>query len=99
MSASSNSNIKGQTLIEFAFTLLGLSLMITYAGGLIRAQWQRSRCAYLAFENTHSQLMGSAIWTPENFKIKISQNPESFIGEANCENAHEKVELHSIQNP
>jgi len=86
----------GQTLIEFALSSTAVLLTLTAAGWVLRAHWDRARCAYLTFETTHAELIGKprvSIRVP----ILIQETPEGYEGSGACGKASEKVSLRKIE--
>ena len=48
----------GQALVEFAGACALLLATLLGCGSLLMAEWNRTRCAYLAFETAHALLTG-----------------------------------------
>ena len=50
---------EGQALVEFAIGLLLVTGVVAGAGVLLRAQWERFRCAREGFETAHARMIGA----------------------------------------
>jgi len=92
----------GQSLVEFLLGLIPVTLVLAGAVILLKAQWDRIRCAHLVFEKTHEQMIKGE--TPLSGPIGISgdaivaETPTGFIGKAVCGNSRERVELPKLEN-
>lgn len=51
-----NPRIIGQASLEFAISATVIAVLLSGAGWVLKAEWDRGRCAYLTFERTHSVL-------------------------------------------
>ncbi len=89
----------GQTTLELLISGSLVVLMLTGAGWVFRAQWNRAKCAFLVFEHTHARLVGSvSLQRPASYRISILDGPTDVIGEAQCKDAHEKVVFKKLEN-
>jgi hypothetical protein len=80
-----------ELLISSALILVTLS----GAGWVLRAQWDRTRCAYLAFEKTRAKLQGSEVaWSAQ---IRFRENADSLETQVTCGGATEKVSLKKLE--
>jgi hypothetical protein len=88
----------GQVLLELVFSAAGVALVLAGAGWVLRAEWQRARCAYVVFERTHERLVG----LPEqgvSVSVRVSERPGSVLGEGRCGGANERVEMAKLEGP
>jgi hypothetical protein len=76
---------------EFLLSLLFSLVAVTATAGLLRTEWDRTRCAYLTFEAAHARLTGApARLSPQ---IQVQAGPERVRGQGRCGQAREQVEL------
>ena len=64
---------------------------VTATAGLLRAEWDRTRCAYLTFEAAHARLTGAP--SEPRPQIQVQAGPERVLGQGRCGQARERVEL------
>jgi hypothetical protein len=88
----------GQALLEFVVSSVLCAIAICGTLIVFRDQWVASRCAYLIFEETHSQLTGRkhSLSHPE---VKVSDREEWIRGEgrSKCKNLSHPLELHKLE--
>ncbi len=86
----------GQTLIEFiCFSIISF-WTIGFAGAVLFQQWQRSQCAYFAFESTHARLTTRP---PPKTQVQIhfQEDSNQIRGTALCGKWIEEVELPRLE--
>lgn len=76
---------------EFLLSLLLSIIAVTTTSGLLRAEWDRTRCAYLTFEAVHAKLVGS--YLRPNPQVRVDAGNERVRGQGICGQAHEQMEL------
>lgn len=84
---------EGQTLVEFIFGLSTVLISVVLGGSILKAQWQRGKCAYLAFENTHAALVGKPQFS---ISVRIKETDSNVSGEAKCGNIEEKIQFNKL---
>ena len=87
-------------LSEASACLLVTVALISGAGALAGAQWRRTQCAYLVFEQTHAARLGRrapSIGMPSGFRI--IRGPDGIRGQARCGDALEEVFLPWLEEP
>jgi hypothetical protein len=82
-------------MTEFLLGLLLSILSVVAASGLLHAQWERARCAYLTYEAAHARLTGAA--TRLDPAIRVDEDGTAVRGYGTCDQAHEKVELPKLE--
>jgi hypothetical protein len=71
-------------------------LTLSGAGWVLRAEWDRARCAYLVFEVTHSKLVGApAPATPA--PVSVTDQGDSVVGHGVCGQSTETVRLPKLE--
>ena len=90
-------NCQGQTLLEFTFSMGLVLITLTGAGWLLKAYWDRTRCAYLVFETTHAQLVGRVLPRPFRLNITVGETSRSVEGKGVCGDVHEQVILNRLE--
>lgn len=86
----------GQTTLELSVTAALISITLVGAGWLIRAQWDRAKCAYLVFESTHATRAGRL--QKPSLLVSISTGDQEFTGVGLCGKARETVRLRKLEN-
>lgn len=90
------SNQSGQATLELSLSS-GLILVAVMAGSwLIKAEWDRARCAHLVFQKTHDQLTQER-HSPLRFEVKITESDQKVRGQKTCGKSVETVELPKLQ--
>ena len=89
---------RGQTLIELLYSLSTVVLSITAAGWLLKIEWDRGRCAYVVFEQTHAQVSNSPpISVGQDYggpiQVQTQASQDSVDGTAQCGQSSETVSL------
>jgi hypothetical protein len=95
----------GQAITELIFSVALAGALFLGAFALAKLQWKKIQCSFQLFESVH--------WARENGKtlkprfggnllgsrneIQVSELPDSFKGEAHCEEATEKLELPKLE--
>jgi hypothetical protein len=76
-------------MTEFVLSLLLCISVLAGAAGLLRSEWERTRCAYLTFEAAHARLTG----TPARIdgRIRVSASADSVRAVGRCGAAREEV--------
>lgn len=83
-------------MIEFFFSTTLVVLVLSGTGWVLKAEWDRSRCAYLVFEATHAKRTRSL--TPRlSTWVRFDEDSELITGERICRNASEKVSLPKLE--
>ncbi len=94
---------KGQALVEFVSAFALLAITVFGCGSLLMATWNRTRCAYLAYETAHAHLTGSrppgAMSRASTLlaRSRIQEDPESVGVELLCGAAKEQVRLFRLE--
>ncbi len=86
----------GFATVEFGMTAGLIVLTLAGAAWIVKAQWDRDRCAYFAFQAAHESLMGalSVGWKRETgFEVHLWEDPNNVHAEAICGDAKEAVTL------
>ncbi len=89
---------RGQATVELLIsgTLVTLTLLSTC--WLLKAQWERGRCAHLVFERTRQAMNdGGSPSIPIRVDVEIWEDRESVHGKARCGDATEEVVLRKIE--
>jgi hypothetical protein len=87
---------RGQSLVEFMVSATVASLVVAGTGWLLRAQWERGRCAYLVFEATHARRAGMP--APAGVRrVRLRSDELRTTGEARCQDALEQVTLPGLE--
>lgn len=93
----------GQATLELVLSSALVIVALSGAGWLLKAQWERSRCAYLVFEATHARLTGRLFVLPEakfgRIEIGFAEDGQFIQGEASCGSGSEKVRLPKLAAP
>lgn len=82
----------GQATLELILSSALVILTLTGSGWLLKAQWERSKCAYLVFEATHARLSGRP-FALSRVQVRISEDESAVRGEGVCGGSVEKVVL------
>jgi hypothetical protein len=82
-------------MTEFVLSLMLAIIASAGAAGLLREEWERTRCAYLTFEATHARLVGSSAM--QDARVRIEDGVRSVRGTGYCGNARERVELPRLE--
>lgn len=82
-------------MTEFLLGLLFSCAAVAAACGLLRAEWDRTRCAYVTFEATHARLTGSR--ARQDLRVRLSEDAEEVRGEGSCGSARESVRLPRLE--
>jgi len=94
---------RGQALVEFAGACALVGVTVAGCGKLLLSEWNRTRCAYLAYETAHAVLTGTRP------PASLSRNPalmaQSAVGqtqewvevELHCASTREKVRLWRLE--
>lgn len=90
-------NRKGQAHIELALSAAMVSLAIVGAGWVLKAQWERSKCAYLVFETTHARVAGHPL-PPASIRVILSEDEQAVEGSALCGQASESIRLPKLEH-
>lgn len=72
--------------------LVGLLLSITAlvgAAGLLRSEWERTRCAYLTFEAAHMRLTGG--WYKSDARVSVDSTSSGVRATGRCGTSREEV--------
>jgi len=72
-------------------------ITLTGAGWLLKAYWDRTRCAYLVFEVAHARLVGRVLPGPIRVNVSIGEDARSVQGEGVCGSARERVDLNRLE--
>ena len=80
---------------EFLLSLLLSIIAVTATSGLLRTQWERTRCAYLTFEAVHARLVGAAV--KPDLRIQLEESPAQVSGVGRCGQAREQVALPRLE--
>lgn len=95
----------GQALVEFVFFSLFSSIFVGFAGFILKEEWNRSKCAYLTFEKTHHDLLGSSLSEEgevfsllkggggPSFSFQIEEHGQEIVGIGLCRGHQEKIRL------
>ena len=89
-------NRSGQTLLEFLLSASLLTVTISGVGWMLRAEWDRARCAYFVFETTHATLTGRAL-PRVSTEVRIRDGTTEVSGEARCGSARQEVRLPKLE--
>lgn len=89
------SDSSGQTLTEFVFLATILFFILSAACTLFKLEWQRSWCAYEAFESTHAHLTGR--FKISTVPIQFHEKETTVEGLAICGKLKEKVILPKLE--
>lgn len=84
---------KGQALVELQVGCLLAVLTLVGSLQVLRAEWERLRCAHLVFQATHDALHGEHVGIGRRFQVRIAESEDSVSGEAWCGKARETVTL------
>ena len=80
--------------------LISLGLAVTALSGAAwvwKAEWERTRCAYLVFEKTHAELVGRS-GTRAFFPMTVADRPDSVEGFGQCgPEVRERVRLPKLE--
>jgi hypothetical protein len=89
-------NSRAQALTEFIYFSSIIIIVIVFGKNIFITQWNKTFCAYLAFEKTHERLVGikKAFSSP----ISIVETADSIKGEAKCGEIVEKIELIKLES-
>jgi hypothetical protein len=87
----------GQALTEFMIVLLITILILIQLGTLLHSHWNRTYCAILVFEATHSALTGSPV-SPRTQHISIRDFENRIHGTSKCGDSYETVELPKLES-
>jgi hypothetical protein len=78
-------------MTDFLVGLLLSIVTLTGAAGLLRGEWERTRCAYLTFEAAHARLTGKpARWESQ---IQVTTSSSGVSAKGRCGKAREEVEF------
>ena len=91
---------QGQALLELIASILTVVLTVASSGWLMKIEWDRGRCAYIVFENTHAQVANSPPPdTPPWFSSRISIHdlPDAVEGSSHCGESEESVTLPKLE--
>jgi hypothetical protein len=84
----------GQALLEFVVCASVILLATVGALQVFVSQWERAKCAVIAFEKTHSRLTNSSDPYPDFRRgFEFVETDRLVHGQALCGKAHEKVNL------
>ncbi len=90
---TSENERSGQVLLEFALSSGLLLLTLVGSGWVLRAQWQRTRCAVLTFERTHAAAHERIpAWTG-SIRFRLDSSDDEMRGEGQCDSIQEKVRI------
>jgi hypothetical protein len=81
----------GQALLEMAISFAVITITLTGASWVLKAEWNRFQCAYLTFEAVHAKMTGS--FQRIHPKTTVVDNGNSVIGLGVCGGVREQVEL------
>ncbi len=94
---SSGTEVRGQTVLELTLSMGLVLITLTGAGWLLKAYWERTRCAYLVFEIAHARLVGRVLPGPIQVKISMGEDARSVHGEGLCGSVRENVVLNRLE--
>lgn len=88
----------GQATLELVVSAALISLTLIGSGWLLKAQWNRGRCAYLVFETAHARLTGRLEkGRPASVRIQVSESAEAVESLGECGQAREKITLPRLE--
>jgi hypothetical protein len=88
----------GQTTLELVMAAALATSALAGASLVLRAQWERGRCAHLVFERTRAALSrGSRASSTFAGDVRIREDAEFVRGEGRCGGARESVALRKIE--
>jgi hypothetical protein len=91
----------GQSTLEFSLSAAMLALVLSASGWLLRAEWDRGRCAYLVFEETHARLIGARLRESgfgSRSGVTIEETSQEVRGSGRCGGATELVALPKLES-
>lgn len=80
-------------LVEFAASVALIVTLVLGGAGMLRAQWQRARCAYLVFEFAHAARIGARPSLREPSGLRTVREAEWIETRARCGSGEEVVRL------
>ena len=87
---------EGQAVLDLLITSTLIALTITGAGWVLRAQWDRARCAHLVFEKAHARLFGLGPGAL-SVGLRVADAGDAVEAEAQCGDARERVRLRKLE--
>lgn len=102
------SGLRGQATLELLISSTVLTVLVAGAGWIIKAEWDRGKCAYLVFEKTHaelteedegeeSQLRPLSSLVSKASEIQITDTTEEVAGAGHCGGASETLHLRKLE--
>jgi hypothetical protein len=77
---------RGQVTLELVVSTTVIAILLSCAGFILKAEWDRGKCAYLSFEATHAA-MSEDPGTPETPEV----NDQPQIGSGGLKPLSEKL--------
>ena len=82
-------------ITELALGTLMSAALLFGSGAVLKSQWNRTRCAYQVFEQTHRALVSGGLGVAS--QVRLNDSSESMRGELICGKAREVVELPKLE--
>ncbi len=79
----------GQSLVEFSLSALVLVTFLVACSFVLKAQWDRAKCAYIVFEKTHQRVIRER---------SDRSRPYGVRGRGLCGGVEERVDLPWIES-
>jgi len=86
----------GQSLLEFAVSLLVIVPVLIAAAGLLGGEWRRTRCAYRLFETARAQLNRTRPMLQNSF-VQIQETSEDLRAQLHCGNISEQIRFPKLE--
>jgi hypothetical protein len=83
-------------VIELVFSILAIAITLSGTGWLLKFGWDKGKCAYVVFEQTHAQVSHSSplpLSDPYSGSVRIEASNDSVTGTADCGQSTEQVTL------
>lgn len=88
----------GQAITELVLSSALILIVITGTGWVLRASWERGRCAYLTFEAGRARLSGAVFPTRQTARARwrLTEDARSVTAQGWCGDAEEKVSFRKL---
>jgi hypothetical protein len=85
-------------LAELGVSIVTCAIVILATSRLVGAEWDRMRCAHLAFEAAHARRIGLPVPHDPRAQVSVSKTPRSVVADARCGQARERAELPFLES-
>lgn len=73
----------GQATFELILSAGLIAVTLSGVGWILKLEWDRARCAYLVFEQTHARTMKRSS-RPSPLRVSIEEGTRQVRGKATC---------------